>query len=138
MANVTTVGFKEFEKKLHSLPKEIQEEAGAYVLDAAQEWEERAKLDAPKDTHIMSGNITNKQTGELSAEVTSPVDYSPYVEWGTGTRVSVPSDLVSYAAQFKGTKKVVGRYPHPFFFIQKPFVEKSLLENLIKLVNTER
>lgn len=138
MASVTTIGFKEFVNKLNNLPREIRDEADAHVEDAGLEWEERAKNDAPVDTGFLRQNISAVRTGDMQSEVTSRMDYSPYVEWGTGTRVSVPADLSKYAAQFKGKKAVVGRYPKPFFFIQRPFVERKLIESLKRMLGRSR
>lgn len=47
----------------------------------------------------------------------SMVRYAPYVEFGTGSMVIVPTDLKSYAMQFKGAgiRKVNNR-AQPFFF----------------------
>jgi hypothetical protein len=135
---VTILGFKEFQTKLAKLPTEIREEADGFVEDAALDWAERAKLDAPFDTGFLAKHITPKPVQQMEWEVISSMFYSPYVEWGTGTRVSVPSELTNYALQFKGKIKVVGRYPHPFFFIQIPIIEKELFNNLNILVHTER
>jgi HK97 gp10 family phage protein len=135
--SVTTIGFKEFIDKLNNLPEEIKEEASGYVFDAAHQWEDLAKRDAPVNFGRLRQSITSRMTGELSAEITDPIEYAPYVEWGTGTRVSVPSGLQAYALTFKKNKLTIGRYPHPFFFIQKPLVEAHLLNNLKNLVNTE-
>ncbi len=35
-------------------------------------------------------------------EIVADVFYAPYVEFGTGKKVNVPSDLTQYALQFKG------------------------------------
>jgi hypothetical protein len=135
---VTILGFKEFKAKLATLPQDIREEADGFVEDAALNWAERAKLDAPVDSGFLQKHISAKPVMQMEWEVDSSMFYSPYVEWGTGTRVSVPSELTTYALQFKGTIKVIGRYPKPFFFIQIPIIEKELFDNLNKLVHTER
>lgn len=104
----------------------------------------------------------------MANEVVSPAEYSAYVEWGTKTRVSVPPELQSYAAQFRGgkgagdAKKMIyawmdrvgvpkdrqwvvfisiitkGIHPHPFFFIQKPVVEKQLIGDIKAILNVSR
>lgn len=104
---------------------------------------------------------------DMFSEVTSNADYSAYMEWGTKSKVSVPADLTAYALQFKGgggkgiTKELVyawakrkgipeqywwpiffsiikkGVKPHPFFFIQKPKIEKIILASVKKIVETE-
>jgi hypothetical protein len=142
MANeIILSGFKEFQGKLKSLPIEIKDEADLHVQYAAERWEELAKLDAPIDqggAAGLVGGIKAAKIQDMVHEVVSAKHYSPYVEWGTGTRVSVPADLRAYAIQFKGIKKVIGRYPHPYFFIQKPIVERELIANLRKLLETPR
>jgi HK97 gp10 family phage protein len=40
--------------------------------------------------------------GDLVAITYSDVNYAPYVEFGTKTKVDVPNGLESYAAQFRG------------------------------------
>jgi hypothetical protein len=103
----------------------------------------------------------------MTAEIVSPVNYSAYIEWGTKTRVSVPSDVAGYAATFRGggpgggnAKAMIyewmnrvgiakefqwitfiniivkGIRPHPFFFIQRPIVEKQLIADLQAIVTT--
>jgi hypothetical protein len=137
-SGVNTIGFTEFIDKLNKLPADIQEEADGYVLDAALLWEEKAQLAAPVGQGFLKAGIRGFMTGNLQAEVVSNVLYSAYVEWGTGTRVSVPADLKDYAIQFKGKKQTIGRYPNPYFFIQRPIVEKQLFEDLTKMLETPR
>lgn len=168
MANgVKITGFKEFSKKAASLPKKLIQEADGIVTDAGLLWEERAKSAAPVDQGQLRGEITTKKLGEMKVEVVSQAPHSAYIEWGTKTKVSVPSELQGYASQFKGgggedAKKFIyawmervgipeklqwitfisiitkGINPHPFFFIQKPIVEKQLKGDLSTLINVER
>lgn len=135
---VTLVGFDDFIQKMKGLPKQFLDEIDGEVLETGREWEQRAKMDAPVDLGALRANITTHQPKYLEAEVSSRMEYSAYVEWGTGTRVSVPAELADYAIQFKGTKQTVGRYPHPFFFIQRPFVEKFFIEQLKRVLTRER
>ncbi len=168
MANgVKITGFKEFSKKAASLPKQLIKEVDAIVKDAAFLWEEMAKSAAPVDQGVLRASITTKDTGEMKAEIVSPAAHSAYIEWGTKTRVNDPSELQAYAAQFKGgggkdAKKFIyawmervgvpeklrwitfisiitkGINPQPFFFPQKPIVEKQLKDDLSTLINVER
>ena len=140
-SGVNIIGFKEFQAKLKALPNDLQAKADLFVQDAGLEWEGRAKRSAPIDKGGgagLVGNIVYEKKGNMQAEITSAKLYSPYVEWGTGTRVSVPVELQSYAIQFKGKKKVVGRFPKPYFFIHKEPIRKELYEKLNKLLNTTR
>ncbi len=158
--NVTLKGFKEFQQKIDRLPNNLRSQVGRVVKDAAELWEERAKRDAPNDQGRLVKGITNRKDGPMRYEVESEADYSAYLEWGTKTKVRVPGEIASYAQQFKsggnsgGAKKMIfawmkrvgippelqwvvfmsimikGITPHPFFFIQMPFVQKQLTNDL--------
>lgn len=131
-------GWDEFKQKMNKLPAVVTDEIDGEVEDAIHYWEELAKRDAPVGDGHLRPNITSKTGPEkMEAELTSPVFYSAYVEWGTGARVSVPADLAAYAAQWWTHKVHVGIYPHPFFFVQLPLVEKFLFGNVKKILETE-
>jgi hypothetical protein len=166
--SITLKGFSEFERKLKNLPDQIKGEVDAVVQDAGDSWEDLAKSSAPTDQGLLKGSITNERIGLMANEVVSSAEYSAYVEWGTKTRVSVPPELQSYAAQFRGgkgagdAKKMIyawmdrvgvpkdrqwvvfisivtkGIHPHPFFFIQKPIVEKQLIGDIKAILNVSR
>ena len=143
MANVKIEGFREFRAKLDNLPKQTRQVVGGIVVDAANEWARLAKRSAPRNKIIglggrLVGSITARQTGELSAEVSANVKYAPYVEWGTGAKVSVPADLAKYAIQFKGSRQVAGQRPQPYFFIHAPLITKSVNDMVGKYLNTEQ
>lgn len=192
MPNVITIGFKEFADKMKSLPNDILNRLDGECEDAAALWEELAVNAAPVDEGRLRGDITFKKVADMNYEVVSPVFYSPFIEWGTKTRVSVPADLQAYALQFKDktqgdyfdflnaildwvkrkgiheiglqhrnvvlrseggkreTKKDAllrvaeaiafsiirhGIKPHPFFFPQKPIVEKEWRDNTNKILS---
>lgn len=159
-------GFKEFEAKCKNLPKIIMEEMDGEVEESSRHWASLAKRDAPKDQGFLAGQITNKKIKLAEWETVSPAEYSAYLEWGTKTKVQIPAELQAYANQFrtKGTgdaKKMIyawmkrvgipvqfqwpvffsiitkGVNPHPFFFIQKPIVEKEFITRAQKILNTE-
>lgn len=130
-ATITFSGWGEFVSKAQNLPQIIFEEIDGECKDAANYWEELAKVAAPKDTGRLSQNITNKELGLMHYEVVDPIEYAAYREWGTGALVSVPSDLSDYAMLFKGAGiRQVNSRPQPYFFIQQPIVEKFLFENI--------
>lgn len=165
---ITLKGFKEFQDKLKRLPPTIKAEVDDVVQDAGATWEELAKQDAPKDQGLLAGQITNKSLGLMKNEVTSPSEYSAIQEWGSKTRVKVPAELQSYAAKFKGkptggdAKKMIyawmnrvgipedrqwivfisiitkGVHPHPYFFIQRPIVEKQFIADIKHILSVER
>ncbi len=112
---ITLNGWTEFEAKLKNMPEILQKEIGGEVEDAARLWATGAKNDAPVDQGFLRGLITSAKTGPMMAEATSPSEYSAYVEWGTKSRVRVPTDLQQYALQFKSAGGG-GVDPKPFIF----------------------
>jgi len=67
----------------------------------------------------ISKSVTVSEKGRvLEAQVgTNNVEYAPFVEFGTGSGVSVPANLQEYASQFKGKTGRVRNYPaRPFLF----------------------
>lgn len=74
----------------------------------------------------------------MTGEVIVGVGYGPYVEFGTGSKVNVPSELQDYAMQFKGAgiREVnlsARPYLYPAFFINR---EKFITacDNILKRV----
>lgn len=168
MAKVNSIqlqGFQQYLRVLQNAPKALQSEAKAVIRDAADLWEDLAETKAPRDQGRLAGAITNKEIKD-GYEVFVNVEYAPFIEWGTKTRVQVPSDLRAYAAQFQGAKgggnakRVIydwckrvgipverwflvyrsimtyGIKPQPFFFVQRPAVQRQLLTDLKRLVDS--
>lgn len=158
-------GYARYLRLLREAPKAVQSEIARVIKDAADVWEGKAKASAPTDQGRLKQSITNNAIPG-GYEVFVNVDYAPYMEWGTKTKVNVPVELKGYASQFKGRKgggqakraiydwcKRVGvpperwwlvyvhimRYgvkPQPFFFIHRASVTKQLLGDLQQLVDS--
>lgn len=62
-----------------------------------------ARAKAPVNDGFLRNSIIT-QTSGLEGEVIVGAHYGPYVEFGTGARVNVPSGLEAYANSFKGRK----------------------------------
>lgn len=164
---VNLLGFEQFAAKIKALPKVLLAEVNNEIKDAGRSWEQGAKRMAPKDQGRLYGEIHATSTRPLTTEIVVNIDYAPYVEWGTKSKVRVPSDIADYAAQFKGkgtagsARKFIyawckrkgipeeawfaiyrsiminGIRPHPFFFVQRPRVEKELIQHIKTILNTE-
>lgn len=162
---INLTGFDEFARKMQNLPKVIEKEVTAEIGFAAKDWEARASRSAPVDQGRLRSAIRGFVVAPLNAEVVVNIDYAAYVEWGTKTRVRVPASIASYAAQFRGgrgagnAKRFIyawmkrvgipeefwwpvfhsiitkGIKPHPFFFIQKPIIEKELVGRVKNILN---
>src|SRR5690606_34535288 len=67
----------------------------------ADKTEMDAKRDVPVDTGALQSSIHSTPEKEgLVQTVGTNVDYAPYVEFGTGTKVKVPQGLEKYAEGF--------------------------------------
>lgn len=137
MANeIVLEGFEQFNKRLKDAPHSVEVKADAIVYDHALKWVQLAKRSAPKNFGSLAGKISAARLAPLSSMVVSPAKYSPYREWGTGAKVSVPGDLTNYAMQFKGQKKVIGSKPTPFFFIHREGIKTSLTNGIKKILDS--
>jgi HK97 gp10 family phage protein len=108
-------------KKLAQLQKFSKQELSSEIGRGAQEIVGRAKQDAKYDNGDLRGSISSQASGKGVA-VIADAEYAPYVEFGTGTKVSL-TDMKElgipdgYAAQFKGKGiREVNLPARPFFF----------------------
>lgn len=111
-------GLKELQANIDKLPAQLKKEAGAILENGAKNWVLLAKRNAPVNFGVLRNQISYLKVSDLSFQIISGSEYSPYMEWGTITRVSVPAFLQAYAIQFKGKgiRKTGGVFPRPFFF----------------------
>ena len=108
-------------KKLAQLQKFSKQELSNEIGRGAQEIVGRAKQSAAYDNGDLRGSISSEASGKGVA-VIADAEYAPYVEFGTGSKVSL-TDMKelgipdSYAAQFKGKGiREVNLPARPFFF----------------------
>lgn len=125
-------GLAQLQKKMGKLPEVVKSEIDAEMSALAVEYEGRVVAATPVDTGRLKGATTAKKVAVLHYEIVNNVHYAPYVEWGTVTMVSVPAELQSYAAQFKGQGiiKNGGMRPRPFFFVHMPWAQTELVKKL--------
>jgi hypothetical protein len=97
-------GLNEVIKKIGSIPEDLKVLVDAEMGATAATFVDRAVAAAPVDNGILRNGISFTQVGEMDWEIVSSVDYSPFVEFGTRSRVKVPAELSSYAAQFRNVK----------------------------------
>jgi len=126
-------GLNRLQKKLDSLPKTLVSEVSGELEDGANAIRNGALRDVPVDTGLLKSSISVKPITKLSFEVVVQKEYAPFVEFGTGTLVKVPSGLESYAMQFKGRgMKHVNLPARPFLFNnylrERPEIIKRLKE----------
>lgn len=113
--NVEVKGVDELIVKLQNMADEskIQQQIGL----ACALVERSAKKKAPKDTGALRRSITSKVDG-LTGIVFTPLEYAPYVEYGTGLfaengagRKDVPWNYQDDKGEWHSTR---GQKPQPF------------------------
>src|SRR6478609_5311631 len=103
------------------------------LTETVQNIETEATSLAPVDAGFLKGSI-NKEIEGLNAIIGTKITYSPYVEFGTGGLVDVPSGLEDYAMKFKGAGiKQVNLFPRPFLIPAFKKYTTKMLEELEKL-----
>ena len=127
--------FKAFTR---GVSEQNRQECDQLIKHTAMTTQRRAMMFAPVNFGFLRRSVGYKIDGMMSALIWAGgagsginVKYAPYVEFGTGTRVSVPGDVKDYAIQFKGAglRKVNNR-AQPYFF---PALRLSTKEMFAKL-----
>lgn len=89
--------------KLNGMPVAVTKSVDIELKDGSEQMAGIAKTQAPGNTGSLRQGIGSEKEADLDYNVFSNVEYSAFVEFGTGTHVEVPPGLEEYAAQFKGT-----------------------------------
>lgn len=114
-----------FKHWTESQSKENQDRCRMLIYKTATDIVRRAKMFSPVDMGFLRASIGMGYVhGKMGAEIWAGgqgkgvnVRYAPYVEFGTGTKVVVPTDLKDYAIQFKGKgKRKINQRAQPYFF----------------------
>jgi HK97 gp10 family phage protein len=95
--------FSDFKKYTEKVKVEVALEINASALNI----QSNAKKNAPVNFGTLRNSIQLKEElgeGKLIYTIGSQLPYAPYVEFGTGPKVSVPSNYTEFAMQFKGNK----------------------------------
>jgi len=112
-----------FKKRIKDISDMVEGEIEASAFDIRSQ----AVTTVPVDTGILKGSI-KVVPGEhrFHKIIEAGAHYAPYIEFGTGTLVNVPSGLEDYAIQFKGKGvKQVNLPARPFLI---PAWEKERLK----------
>lgn len=106
MAGSKITGLKETQAKFNALPARLKIEIKAEIQNSANEWVGLAKRDAAQngDTGTLIREISSLQVGELTWEVVSGANYAGYVEFGTRSRVEIPTGLEAVASEVQAQK----------------------------------
>jgi HK97 gp10 family phage protein len=119
--------------------KDKQDQVWNAMVDAANDTTKEAQDRVPVQTRRLRNSIMSvfNKSRQVTRSGTN-VEYSPYVEFGTGTLVNVPAGLESYAMQFKGKGvKKVNLPARPFLFPAFFKNKKKLLDDIKKIFNSK-
>jgi HK97 gp10 family phage protein len=125
-----------------AMKDELEKEVVQVVMRATRNTSLNAKSFAPVDKGGLRASIRPLYKGK-SGEVTVGVEYAPYVEFGTGSKVNVPSELSSYAVQFKGaglreSNTRAQPYFYPAVFLNREKFYKEMDKSLNNIIKKRR
>jgi HK97 gp10 family phage protein len=102
--SVNLQGIKGIEDALKRIDTSLKKDVSNEIAASALKIQSDAKRLAPVNFGQLRNGIKFDKLSELTFAIESTASYSPYVEFGTGGKVSVPSDFQAYAKTFKGGK----------------------------------
>lgn len=133
-------GLDNFLKDLKTAAQQAPDRASKAVKSATFRLQGKAKKSAPVDTGKLRQSINvepfedNGLTGKVSAGG-AIAPYAPYIEFGTGGKVSVPNGWEEIARQFKGTTgRKISMKPQPYLIPNYIIESKTLIDELSKIV----
>ena len=139
MAKSEIKGLNKLLKKFETLDKEIIKNVKDTIEGAAQDIEVDAKVAAPVDFGKLRQGIKLEPIAgkEMGYRVVAKEKYSAFMEFGTGGRVKVPSELKEVAIQFKGKGiREVNIQPRPFLYPAFVKHRKILIKDLKDYLKT--
>jgi len=131
-----------FYKYLKHLENDVADFVRAEVEDSMLAIETEATMEVRVDTGNLKNSIQSIPIKQSKNEITGGVEvgaeYAPFIEFGTGNGVSVPTELKNFAIQYKGkTGRKINFDADPFFypavFKQRQELPKNIERTLKKL-----
>lgn len=130
--------FKRVMRRVDALTPKMKKKAEFLINASALKIESDAKHRVPTDTGRLRSSIKTEKFGGVGRRVYTNVEYAPYVEFGTKSRVETTISGVDYsdvAIQFKKSNGGLGGvsarpYLFPAFEAEKP----KLIKNLKRLM----
>jgi len=98
-------GLPNLMKRLKTIEDNLTKGVAQEISASSLKIERDAKRNAPVNFGTLRRSIhAESSVNGLTGRVIVDASYAPYVEFGTGGKVSVPSGYESFALQFKGVK----------------------------------
>ena len=105
MGSVTIKGLSSTISELRKFGEKAEKLINAETQAIAFQIEADAKKLAPKNFGKLAQSISHEKVNPSLYKVTVNELYGAYMEFGTGTKVSVPAEFADMAATFKGKKQ---------------------------------
>jgi HK97 gp10 family phage protein len=128
-------GIENLINDLGKLNKVLANGVGDEIAASAINIEKNAKRLAPVNLGTLRRSIHTKRISKLTYKVEATASYAPYIEFGTGGKVSIPTGYESYAMSFKGVKK--GSY-YDFLMALVEWIKKKGIKAGVYSVKTRR
>lgn len=104
MSDKTIKGLTKVLKDLEKFGTEAKKEVDEVTKITSMDVVADAKAFAPKNNGKLAQSIIYTKVGESDYKVVVNSPYGAYVEFGTGSKVKVPTELQAVASKFKGKK----------------------------------
>lgn len=104
MAKGSIKGVDQVIKELRKYGNDMEKLIDAETNDVALQIEADAKRLAPKNFGKLAQSISKEKIKESQYKISTQEMYAGYMEFGTGTKVSIPDEFKDMAATFKGNK----------------------------------
>jgi HK97 gp10 family phage protein len=125
-----------FYKYLNDLESDVADFVRAEVEDSMLAIETEAASNVRVDTGALKQSIQSTPIKVTKDQVTGGVEvgafYAPYIEFGTGGGVVVPTELKNFAMQFKGTTGRKRNFDADPFFYPAVFKQRKELPKRIE------
>jgi len=141
MADSSTYGFVQLADNLENLGNKLFEQLKLATAASALNIETTAKMDCPVDMGTLRSSIHQEDLSEgktIRYWIGSNVYYAPFVEFGTGAKVSIPTGYDEFAIQFKGQKDVAGMNAQPYLLPNFEMEKEKFKENILNILQNAK
>lgn len=141
MADSSTYGFVQLADNLENLGNKLFEQLKLATAASALNIETTAKMDCPVDMGTLRSSIHQEDLSEgktIRYWIGSYVYYAPFVEFGTGAKVSIPTGYDEFAIQFKGQKDVAGMNAQPYLLPNFEMEKEKFKENILNILQNAK
>ena len=136
--SVSITGVEGINKTLENYDKFLTKELSQEINASAQKIRSDAIKLAPYNMSLLRNSIqVDGESGGLTFDVAAKIRYAPYVEFGTGGKVSIPVGYEEYAALFKGKREVVGMRAQPYLIPSFQVEIPKLFTRLKNIINAK-